>query len=293
MNTRWHDTQNGPVFARHWGDPDAPILLMLHGFPEYSGAWAPVAGFLQDHFHCIAPDQRGYGQTGGPDDLAAYTGGALSRDMVEVITGLGTGPLTVLGHDWGAAVAYALAMRRPDLINRVIIANGVHPVPFQTALAAGGAQTRASQYIDWLRADGSEDVLAADNYAKLRALFAAQMDMSWLSGDTLDAYLVEWSRPGRLKTMIHWYRASPMIVAKPGTPITDLPDFPVDKLMIHQPHLLIWGENDTAILPEATAGLEDFAPHLTRVILPGTDHWLAHQKPKEMAQIILNWCGKG
>ena len=93
--------------------------------------------------------------------------------------------------------------------------------------------------------------------------------------------------------MIHWYRASPMIVAKPGTQITDLPDFPVDKLMIPQPHLLIWGENDTALLPEATEGLETFAPHLTRVTLPGTDHWLAHQKPKEMAKIILEWCDQG
>ena len=106
---------------------------------------------------------------------------------------------------------------------------------------------------------------------------------------TLEAYLAEWSRPGRLKTMVHWYRASPMVVAKPGKPITDLPQFPIDKLQIPQPHLLIWGENDTALLPEATQGLEDFAPRLKRVTLPGTDHWLAHQKPKEMARIILEW----
>ncbi len=293
MNTHWHATQNGPVFARHWGVPDAPVLLMLHGFPEYSGAWTDLAPYLSDQFYCIAPDQRGYGETAGPDDLAAYSGGALSRDMADLIAGLGQGAVTVLGHDWGAAVAYTLAMRRPHLVDRLIIANGVHPVPFQTSLAAGGAQSEASQYIDWLRVEGSEDILAADNYAKLRALFAAHMDMGWLSGDTLDAYVTEWSRPGRLKTMVHWYRSSPMIVAKPGEPITNLPDFPVDKLMIPQPHLLIWGENDTALLPEATMGLEDFAPHLTRVTLPGTDHWLAHQKPKEMAQIILDWSGRG
>ncbi len=290
MQTRWHDTQNGPIFARQWGDPQAPVLLMLHGFPEYSGAWSDLAPYLRNHFHCIAPDQRGYGQTGGPDDLSAYTGGALSRDMADLIHGLGGGAVTVLGHDWGAAVAYTLAMRRPDLVDRLIVANGVHPFPFQRALASGGAQSQASQYIDWLRAEGSEEILAAEDFAKLRALFAAHMDMSWLSGKTRDAYVAAWSRPGRLKTMVHWYRASPMIVAKPGEPITDLPEFPVDKLRIPQPHLLIWGENDTALLPEATEGLEDFAPDLTRVTLPDTDHWLAHQKPKEMAQIILNWC---
>ena len=289
MDTQWHTTRNGPVFARHWGDPDAPVLLMLHGFPEYSGAWSDLAPYLGDHFHCIAPDQRGYGQTGGPDDVSAYTGGALSRDMADLIEGVGTGAVTVLGHDWGAAVAYTLAIRRPDLVERLFIANGVHPVPFQKALAAGGAQSAASQYIDWLRADGSEDILAEDNCAKLRTLFSAHMDMGWLSGQTLDDYLIEWSRPGRLKTMVHWYRASPMIVAKPGEPITNLPEFPVDKLQVPQPHLVIWGENDTALLPEATEGLEEFAPQLMRVTLPDTDHWLAHQKPAEMARVILDW----
>ena len=293
MEEIWHTTRNGPVFARHWGDPKAPVLLMLHGFPEYGGAWSTLAPHLADEFHCIAPDQRGYGQTGGPDDVAAYATGNLTRDMADLIAGLDQGPVTVLGHDWGAAVAYNLAMRKPDLVARLIIANGVHPVPFKRALAAGGAQSQASQYIDWLRADGSEEALAKDNYAKLRALFAAHMDMSWLSGDTLEAYVAEWSRPGRLKTMVHWYRASPMLVAKPDTPITDLPEFPVDKLTVHQPHLLIWGENDTALLPEANEGLETFAPRLTRASIPDADHWLAHQKPKEMAGIIKDWIGTG
>ena len=83
-----------------------------------------------------------------------------------------------------------------------------------------------------------------------------------------------------------------MLVAKPGKPIPNLPKFPVDKLQVRQPHLLIWGERDTALLPEATQGLEAFAPDLTRVTLPETDHWLAHQKPEDMAHIILDWLGK-
>jgi pimeloyl-ACP methyl ester carboxylesterase len=287
-----HIAGKDPIFARHWGDPGKPVLLMLHGFPEYSGAFADLAPLLSDRFHCIAPDQRGYGQTGGPDDIRAYTTSALARDMAGLIDTLGVGPVTVLGHDWGAAVAYGLAMWHGHQIDRLIIANGVHPVPFQRALAAGGAQSAASQYIPWLRADGSEDALAADDFAKLRALFAAHMDMRWLSGDTLDAYVTEWARPGRMKTMVHWYRASPLRVASPGKPVTDLPAFPLDRLRVSQPHLLIWGENDTALLPEATEGLEDFAPDLTRVTLAGCDHWLMHQKPAEVAQVITDWCSK-
>ena len=216
----------------------------------------------------------------------AYTTSELVKDMLPLIDG---NPLTVLGHDWGAAVAYGLAMFHPDLVDRLIIANGVHPVPFQRAMAAGGSQTAASQYILSLRREGSENHYAADGYAKMQQLFSANMNFDWFTGDKRAAYLAEWARPGRLKTMIHWYRASPLKVARPGEPITDLPEFPTERLMIRCPHLLIWGAGDTALLPEATEGLEEFALDLTRVTIEGAEHWLAHQKPDDMARAILDW----
>ena len=275
-----------PFFVRHWGDETLPKLLMLHGFPEYGGAWEALAERLSARFHCIAPDQRGFGQSWAPDDVSAYATSELVRDMAALI---GDAPLTVLGHDWGAAVAYGLAMFRPDLVARLIIMNGVHPVPFQRAMASGGAQTQASQYIHYLRAEGSEDKLAEDSYAKLMALFSANMDLGWLTDDQRVDYLREWARPGRLKTMIHWYRASPLQVGTPGQPITDLPTFPPERLQVRCPHLLIWGRDDTALLPVTTEGLEDFAPDLTRVEIEGADHWLHHQKPVEVAAEILAW----
>jgi pimeloyl-ACP methyl ester carboxylesterase len=275
-----------PFHIRTWGDPALPKLLMLHGFPEYGGAFAELAGELSHRFHCIAPDQRGYGQSWAPDEIAAYATSKLVGDMVQLLDGE---PVIVLGHDWGAAVAYGLAMFQPQLVSRLIIMNGVHPVPFQRAMATGGAQTEASQYIHYLRREGSEDRLAEDNFAKLMALFSAKMDLGWLTDELRQDYLREWSRPDRLKTMIHWYRASPLKVAEPGKPIEDLPELPVDRLRVHCPHLLIWGQDDTALLPEATAGLEDFAPHLTRVEIAGADHWLHHQKPRDVARAILDW----
>ena len=201
---------------------------------------------------------------------------------------IGDGPVTVLGHDWGAAVAYGLAMFTPHLVNRLIILNGVHPVPFQRAMAAGGAQSAASQYINYLRAPGSEDLLARDGFAGLLRLFSAQMDLGWLGGDRLAAYQHEWARPGRLRAMVNWYRASPLQLAKPGQPIA-LPDLPRDRLMVCCPHLLVWGTGDTALLTESVEGLEDFAPDLTRVDIDGADHWLHHQKPEAVAEAILRW----
>ena len=105
--------------------------------------------------------------------MAEYTGSKLVGDMSALITHLGRGPVTVFGHDWGAAVAYGLAMFAAPQVDRLIIANGVHPVPFQRALAAGGAQSEASQYMDYLRRPDSHDRLGAEDYAGLMALFSA------------------------------------------------------------------------------------------------------------------------
>ncbi|MEM8579110.1 MAG: alpha/beta fold hydrolase [Pseudomonadota bacterium] len=290
MNTHHVRLGGQDFFVRSWGDRARPALLMLHGFPEYSGAWADVAERLQDRFFCVAPDQRGYGQSWAPQDVGSYTTSKLVGDMAALIASdlVGGGPVSVFGHDWGAGVAYGLAMFRPALVSRLIIANGVHPVPFQRALARGGAQSEASQYMLYLRGDGSEAALAADGHAKLLSLFSAKMDMSWLTGATRAAYLAEWARPGRLRGMINWYRASPLVVAQPGAPV-EPPPLPVDKLHVRCPHLLIWGMGDTALLPEVTDGLEDFAPALTRVELSGVDHWLLHQDPDAVARAVLDW----
>ena len=289
MHSHFLDLHGQTFHYLTWGDPNLPPLLMLHGFPEYSGAFAELAPHLADHFHIIAPDQRGYGQSWAPADVADYSPANLISDMATLIAKLGLGPCTLLGHDWGAAVAYGLAMAQPNLVRRLIIINGVHPAPFQRALASGGAQTEASQYIHFLRRDDAEDILSANNFEKLMALFSAKMSLAWMTPEIRTAYLREWSRPGRLNGMINWYRATPLVVAKPGEPAKKVMEFPLSRFTVPQPHLLIWAENDTALLPEATAGLETYAPHLTRVTVPDTDHWVCHQKPAEVAQAILTW----
>ena len=281
---------NGEAFHLWtWGDSGLPPLLMLHGFPEYGGAWADLAPRLADRFHCVAPDQRGYGRSWSPEGVAHYRGSELVADMAALADQLGA-PLAVLGHDWGAAVAYGLAMRHPDKVSRLIIANGVHPVPFQRELARGGAQSEASQYIDALRRPGSEDRLAANDYEKLLTLFSAHMDLGWMDDTRRAGYLAAWSQGGgRLGRMIDWYRASPLRVARPGEPLDDLPALPVDRMRIQCPHLLIWGLGDTALLPVSTEGLEELCADLTRVELAEADHWLCHQQPGQVAGLIRDW----
>ncbi|WP_170390518.1 alpha/beta fold hydrolase [Ruegeria arenilitoris] len=288
MDSEFFDLNGHPFFVRRWGDPNLPTLLMLHGFPEYGGAWSDLAPHLSDRFHCIAPDQRGYGQSWAPEGISNYALSRLVSDMVALIEQFG-GPVIVLGHDWGASVAYGLAMFHPKLVSRLIIANGVHPVPFQRELAAGGKQSEASQYINRLRTPDAAEFLSADNFAKLEQFFRHGMGLDWLSDARMGDYRTEWARPGRLDAMLNWYRASPLVVAEPGAPCTDLPELPVDRLRVRCPHLLLWGPRDKALLPECTDGLEEFAPNLTRMQIDGTDHWLHHQKPQAVADAILDW----
>lgn len=273
--------------VRSWGDPAHPMILMLHGFPEYGGAWDEVATRLSNRYYCVAPDQRGYGASYAPDDVGEYATSKLVGDMAHLIGDRGS--VIVMGHDWGASVAYGLAMFRPELVSHLIIANGVHPVPFQRAMAAGRAQSEASQYINFLRSAGSEDTLAVDDFGKLLKLFSAKMDMSWLAGDRLEAYKAVWRQSG-LRGMINWYRASPLIVADPDAPV-DMPALPLDRLRVTCPHLLIWADGDTALLPVSTEGLEEFAPSLTRKHVSDADHWLLHQQPDAIVEIVNNWLG--
>jgi pimeloyl-ACP methyl ester carboxylesterase len=125
MREGFVDLPAGRFFIREWGDADAPPVLLLHGFPEYSGAWDKVASRLSARFRLIAPDQRGYGQSIAPPAVTDYAPAKLVGDMAALIESLGQSrdqkPIPVVGHDWGAAVAYGLAILRPDLVSRLVI----------------------------------------------------------------------------------------------------------------------------------------------------------------------------
>ena len=281
-------TLGGQAFhLREWGNREAPVLLMLHGFPEFGGAWAELAERLSDTWRCVAPAQRGYGQSWAPPEVEAYRISELAGDMAALAEHLG-GRVTVIGHDWGASVAYALAIGRPDLVERLVILNGVHPGPMSAAMIRDGAQRRASQYMRYLRSEGSEDRLAANGFASLLGLFAEGMDMSWMTPDKREEYVAEWSRPGRLTGMVNWYRATTLPVPEPGEP-TDRQPVPVEGFRVSMPHLLIWGMGDKALLPEATEGLEAWCDTLTRVEVPDADHWVIHQKTAQVEAILRDW----
>lgn len=271
------------------GEAGKPMMLFLHGFPEYSGAFEELMPHLAQDFLCVAPDQRGFGASWKPQDVKDYVLPALLSDATAVISHYSPdAPAVVVGHDWGSAVAYGLAFRYPDLVSHLIIANGVHPGPFQRAMAAGGAQSVASQYIADLRREGKEHDLVANDHAAIFDIFNKNMDMGWMTPARRAAYRAAWGDVDGVRAMLNWYRASPLKLAKPGSPIVpaELPDLPTDALRVRMPHLLIWGMNDTALLPESYEGLQEYCDTLTIEEVADADHWILHQRPADVADRI-------
>jgi len=272
------------------GNPDSPMILFLHGFPEYSGAWSEVIARLADRFYCVAPDQRGYGRSWRPEAVAQYHARHLVDDALATIARFNArgGKIVLVGHDWGASIAYATAIRRPDVVARLVVFNGVHPVPFQTALAAGGGQSAASEYITWMRTPGAAKALAANNFARLFSFFSKGMDMSWLTPERRADYVAAWRDEAGVRAMVNWYRASPLMVAQPGQPIAkaDLPDWSAARLRITMPHLLVWGQKDSALLAQSRAGLGDWCDDLRVTEVADCDHWILHQRPDFAAEAI-------
>ena len=272
---------------------EKPLLLMLHGFPEYWAAWAPVAEALLritgGSYRFALPDQRGYNLTSIPAEREAYDTKHLVADMEALIDQLAPNQKIILcGHDWGASVAYAMAKRHPDRISHLIIANGVHPICFQKALFAAGPQTAASQYMNVLRSENIEDRLSANGFEKLLGMLEKFSSAPWLDDATKDAYRAAWSPPGALTAMLNWYRQSPMVVPDTDTPAQALPitDAMRQKYAVSMPHLLLWGLQDTALLPEARADLGTFCDDLSVMEHEEASHWILHEQPDWVAEQI-------
>jgi pimeloyl-ACP methyl ester carboxylesterase len=273
------------LFLRAAGDPAAPLVLFLHGFPEYSGAWDEVLPVFAERFHAAAPDQRGYGRSSKPEGVEAYRVKHLVRDVLALGDRLSPGrPFAVVAHDWGGSVAYATAIAAPGRISRFAVINGVHPGPFQRALIEDEAQRRASSYMHYLRDPRAEERLSANGYEKLLAMLGRFGPQPWLTPEKRAAYIEAWSAPGALTGMLNWYRASPLLVPEPGETVDPATVMKLDPklLRIRMSHLVIWGMDDQALLPVSRATLADYCDDLTVREVAGADHWVVHQRTDEV-----------
>jgi len=282
-----HDTGEVRLHYAEMGPKDAPLILCLHGFPEYWTAWKTVMGELAGDFRLVAPDQRGFNLSSRPPEVEAYRGRHLVADIASLADHLSAErPFVLAGHDWGASVAYAFAFRHATRLSHLVIANGVHPVCFQRAIIEDPEQRQASQYMRLLRSERAEQLLAEDNYRRLMGMIEGFSTTSFMDEETRVAYIETWSPPGALSAMLNWYRASPILVPEPGASAAMPPELSKGDFSLAMPHLLLWGEADQALRPSTFAGLEEFAPDLTVRRFADAGHWILHEKPTAVAEAI-------
>ncbi|MFG1800962.1 alpha/beta fold hydrolase [Micromonospora carbonacea] len=258
--------------VRTGGPADGEPVLLLHGFPQHSGEWDEVTPALHaDGLRTYALDQRGYSPDARPAEVEAYRIPELVADAAAVLDALGVDAAHVVGHDWGAIVAWGLAAAHPDRVRTLTAVSVPHPAAMAHALATDARQKARSSYMALFRRPGTaERVLLAFRAAALRRLL----------GDVGDAarvarYADPMRAPGALTAALNWYRAMA------GRDLAAVGPVPV-------PTTYVWSDRDSAV-GRAAAGA--CAAHVTgdyrMVTLAGVSHWIPDEAPGPLAEAIL------
>lgn len=272
------------------GDPSKPMLLFLHGFPEFSGMWRETMTRLSDRFFCLAPDQLGYNLSDKPTDVARYRVKALVEDVASFLDAFPARRFTLVAHDWGGAIGWAYALKYPETLERLVIINAVHPAAYQRELGRNPDQAKASQYIVDMQAPDADAAFAADDFARLRHSFR-QITAKGLFGPAeLAPYRAAWSQPGAITAMLNWYRAM-RVKPKGGGEAGVKPVYDEAALVVKVKTLVLWGLKDEALLPGCIEGLDTWVPDLTLKTWPEASHWLVHEEGEAVAREIAAFAG--
>ena len=268
------------------GPADAPPLILLHGFPESHRTWRYVMRHFQDRYRLIAPDQRGFAGSSKPEGVEAYQPKNMVADLLALADHLGIDTFTLVGHDWGGAIAWMAALNHPDRITRLIMANAAHPFTYQKALFDDPDQRMSAQYITEMRAsDFEQKVIDMGWDAYFDSRFAEPSAAAHITPQERAIYLAQWQTPGAFTAMVNWYRASPLIVPPvegevPRPAYLNRPFPPVI-----QPTLLYWAMDDYALRPSLLDGIETLVPELTLVKAPG-GHFVPWEQPEALIAAI-------
>jgi pimeloyl-ACP methyl ester carboxylesterase len=269
------------------GDPRSRPMVFLHGFPESHRTWRSLAPKLQDRFYLVMPDQRGFAGSDRPQDEKAYRTETLVDDIFHLADALGLQTFALVGHDWGGAIAWTAALKRPERLTRLAIINAPHPWIFQKSLIEDSQQRAASQYITAFRTPGFEQAVEAMGYpAFFQKTFSKHVDLDSIPETEKQQYLADWSQPGGLTAMLNWYRGSKLVVPPPGMTMP-LPDWLLKAFpKIEIPTLVIWGMKDTALLPMQLDGLDELVENLSIVRLPNAGHFAPWEAPDDVAAAL-------
>lgn len=257
------------------GPEDGPLVVLLHGFPQVSACWRRVVPALADAgYRVLAPDQRGYSPGARPTGVAAYHSAELTADVLGMADALGAERFHVVGHDWGASIAWQLACRHGERLATATTLSVPHPLAYSTALASKDTDQEArSSYFPSFREEGSEHGMLANDAAGLRFIYLA----SGLTEEEAAPHLAALSTPEALGAALNWYRAAG------GHLIADLG--PVTVPMLH-----VWSTEDPALGREGAEATADHVEGPYRFeVFEGVDHWIPEHAPDRLNGLLLEW----
>ena len=272
-----HDyiTSNG-VKLHYVTQGEGPLMLMLHGFPEFWYSWRhQIPEFAKD-FKVVALDLRGYNDSDKPEDKSAYVMDEFIKDVEGVIKGLGYDRCILVGHDWGGAIAWNFAYAHPEMVERLIVLNLPHPAKFAEGLRTPQQLLRSS-YIFWFQLPWiPEFVLQAADYQAIEtALTGMAVDKNAFNAADIEAYKDAAAKRGAMTAMLNYYRnifQQRMINHQWG--------------ILEVPTLMIWGENDTALGKELTYGTEAYVRNFQIKYIPNCSHWVQQEQPQLVNQYM-------
>jgi pimeloyl-ACP methyl ester carboxylesterase len=258
---------------------DGPLMLFLHGFPDFWYCWRAQLEYFGAHGRlAAAPDLRGFAGSDKPEGVENYRAKHIMADIVALAARYTKEKFVLVAHDWGGAIAWTLALARPELLSHLVIVNSPHPYMFWRELCNNPAQQQASDYMLLFRSPKAERVLSEDNYERLWRMASTE----WGGGNDEDkqAYLDAWRQPGALTGGLNYYRASPMYPPKDDDPGPRKLSLAAKDFTVRVPTLVIWGDKDRALLPSLLDGLEECVPGMKVVRVPDAGHWVMRQRPE-------------
>jgi pimeloyl-ACP methyl ester carboxylesterase len=254
------------------GPGDGEAVILLHGFPQTSASWdGVVPGLVGAGYRTLVPDQRGYSPRARPRGRRAYRGPELVADVLALADQAGVGRFHLVGHDWGAAVGWTLAMTHPERLRTLTVLSVPHPAAFRWAVLTS-AQAARSWYFAFFQIPAlPEAILGAGRWRR----FQENLHRSGLPASFASRYVEHMRQPGALTAGINWYRAiRPFADARP--------------VLVHTPTLLLWGTRDAFLHSTGMHRTARYVAGPYRLeVLEGVSHWIPEAEPDRVVALLL------